>query len=213
MSRYLLYACFLLFFCCKGKEYPVSGLPAIDTAKPVQTVVPGDPRLSPISSVLGFLAWYRDNETWVNDHHYIDGGLKDSSTFYHINWYKAEDYLFALRSSHFLSENYLQDLKQYLASCDSLMKKIPQNDGPPIALDFDLVIKSQDYQDIYDSLSVSKVIDQKINGNKAELVIRHNSFRSHRYYLTKYGNYWLLDSNIVSFRRLFSESTEYLRHR
>ena len=117
----------------------------------------------------------------------------------------------SLRSSGCLSEAYLQDLKDYLVLCNKRLQKYPQNDGPPDGLDFDLVMKSQDYEHVWDSLSTAKVIGKRIDGGNAGIEIRFASFAKEKYFLSLHGQNWQIDSIGMSFKQLFSRYVGYER--
>ncbi|MES2004920.1 MAG: hypothetical protein V4450_10395 [Bacteroidota bacterium] len=197
----------LVMISCRNKsELPVIGN---DTSFQRNGYHSNDPGLTPEGTVFHFLQWYKNNEQWINAQYFIDGGLEDSTTFYHIDFAKAANYIASLRSSRCLSEIYLQDMMVYFSLCNKLMQKYPQKDGPAPGFEFDLVMKSQDYQDIWDSLPNAKLINKRIEGTKATLEIGFTSFAKESYFLSKQGQRWFIDSIGTSFQHLFNSYVSY----
>ena len=130
----------------------------------------------------------------------VAGGLADSTTNYYIDFPVAEKYLSELRSSGFLSDFFLSDLMDFFKRCNVYLKKHPQNDGPPPGLDADLIMKRQDYQDIWDSLGKAKSIEKVITQNTSVIHLSFNKYSHEKYYLSKSGNQWLIDSIGSSFK-------------
>ena len=55
-------------------------------------------------------------------------------------------------------------------------------------------MKAQDYMDVWDNLDSSKVIEKKVDNSKASIKMLFAGYYKTKYYLTKTGNKWLIDS-------------------
>lgn len=150
---------------------------------------------TPESTIIEFLNWYKKNQERLNNIALIKGGGmdKDSMTFYRINYTAANKYLSELNKSSFLSKKYCDDLNKYLKHCDENFKKYPQNDGPARGLDFDLIMKAQDYTDVMDNIQTAKFIEEKkINNSVFNTVLFNNNYKM-TFMLGKYNDKWLID--------------------
>ena len=159
-----------------------------------------DAKTGPDSTVILFLKWYRDNEERLQKFYVVGGGLPESGTFYYIDFPVAERYLGELRSSRFLSDAFINDLMAYYQQCNLYLKNHPVDDGPPPGFEADLIMKSQDYMDVWESLDHPKKIEQNIQGNNAVVRIAFNGYHYETYFLSRSPSRWLIDSIGVSFK-------------
>ena len=148
---------------------------------------------SPKKTVINFLKWYKSNEKRLNDIKILKAGLTDTTTFYSVDFKETETYLKELKKCNFLSNTFLHDLRKRFADLDSLLKQYPQNDGPVMGYDIDLIMKAQDYMDVWENLNSSKIISRSITKNKATIKLQFIANCKYIYSLTKYGDKWLLD--------------------
>lgn len=149
---------------------------------------------APDSAVIGFLKWYRAHEDGLRRIDFIKGGLRDTTTFYHVDFFAVQRYLQELRKSGFLSEEYLSGVVDYIQDCDRGLKKHPQNDGPAFGFEADLVMKAQDYMDVWEELPYAVVISKKINGHRAFLDLAVASSHIMRFELSLVDGSWKIDS-------------------
>ena len=147
----------------------------------------------PKSTIINFLRWYKSNEKRLNKIKIIKGGLADTATFYSVDFKETEKYLNELKKCNFLSNTFLYDLRKRFSELDSLLKQHPQNDGPVMGYDFDLIMKAQDYMDVWENLNSSKIVSSNITQNKAIIKLRFIGNYKTIYILTKHGGKWLLD--------------------
>jgi hypothetical protein len=68
--------------------------------------------------------------------------------------------------------------------CDKKLKILPLNDGPPWGFDADLIMKSQDYMDVWTNINKAKVLGKRIIGNKAHLRLSFGGYKM-KFDLTK----------------------------
>jgi hypothetical protein len=150
--------------------------------------------LSADSTVIYFLRWYRDHEEKLNQMPLITGGLRDTTTNYSMNFPATEEYLSELKSSGYLSDVFLNDLRLHFKRADEYFKKNPQNDGPAHGFEADLILKAQDYMDVWAGLDSARLMQTKINGNAALVQHRFLGYYTTSFFLSKQGGRWLTDS-------------------
>lgn len=150
-------------------------------------------RISPDRIIIAFLEWYRDNEDSLHQIQLLTGGLDDTATFYSVNFKETERYLSELKKSGYLSDTFLDELRKHFDQTNKYLKQHPQNDGPAPGFEADLIMKSQDYMDVWENLANVKVIDKKIDGSKAFVKLLFTSNYKTKYYLTIYKEKWLID--------------------
>jgi hypothetical protein len=148
----------------------------------------------PDSTILTFIKWYHQNENRLNKINFIPGGLEDTTTFYSIDSEKSEEYLSELSKSNCVSNKFISDLRNFFNQSDKYFKEHPQNDGPAYGFEADLIMKSQDYMDVWENLDSMKSIKRKIIGNNAIVKVSFGKFYRPTYNLTKLSNHWLIDS-------------------
>jgi hypothetical protein len=81
-----------------------------------------------------------------------------------------------------------------LNSRDEYFKKHPQNDGPAHGFEADLVMKAQDYMDVWTGLDSARLIQSKINGNTALIQHQFLGYYTTRFFLSNQNGKWLIDS-------------------
>ncbi len=165
-----------------------------DSPKTYNQFNPEITEILPEQTVINFLKWYRDNEERVNKIRYIRGGLKDTTTFYRIDFKAADKYFSELKKSNFLSDVFINDLRDYFKKGDENFVNRPQNDGPPDYFDFDLIMKSQDYMDVWTNLDKATVIEKEVSNNTAYIELLFNGNYKTKYCLTKTNGKWLIDN-------------------
>lgn len=149
---------------------------------------------SPDSTVLKFLKWYHLNENRLNTIYLIKGGLPDTTTTYSIDFKNTEIYLAELHKSECLSDKFISDFRNFFVQADLNLKANPQNDGPADGFDADLIMKSQDYMDVWDNLDSMKLVMSRINGDSATIKVRFGLYYMPAYNLSKHANRWVIDS-------------------
>ena len=148
-------------------------------------------------TILGFLNWYKNNEDKLGQINLIKGGLPEKTTNYSFDFVATRKYLFELKRSGYLSDSFINNLQKHFIEVDDYLKKYPQNDGPIQGLDYDIIMKSQDYMDVWSNLDNVKILNKDINNDKAYLKPKFGGYYKTKYFLTKRDGLWLLD-NIVN---------------
>lgn len=158
------------------------------------SIDPAPKSISPDSAIIAFLKWYKDNDERLHKIQLITGGLDDTTTFYSVDFKATERYLSELKKSGFLSEGFLNELRKHFTQSNEYLKKHPQNDGPAPGFEADLIMKSQDYMDVWENLDKVKVINEKTSSDKAFVELLFAGNYKTKYFLTKKGNKWLIDT-------------------
>lgn len=193
----MAYIVILLLYIVGADLSPCLRAIAMSTMKNPQSILVIDSlskENTPEQTVISFLKWYRDNENRVKQHILVKGGLTDTTTFYSIDYKGTEAYLAELKKSKFLSNTFLKNLREYFIECDRKLKEHPLNDGPPWGFEADLIMKCQDYMDVWVYINKAKVIKKKINGNKARIILHFVANYKMDFTLTRIKNKWLIDS-------------------
>lgn len=149
--------------------------------------------LPPASTVMAFLKWYRSNEERLNQIPIIKG-LADSTTFHSVDSKASEKYLKELKNSGYVSDRFLDSLRRHFVQSNDYLKQHPENDGPVPGFDADLIMKSQDYVDIWENLEKVNVLENGVVDNKAFVTLYFAGNYKTRYFLTKSGKGWLIDN-------------------
>lgn len=150
--------------------------------------------ISPDSTIIAFLTWYRDNEERLRQIQLVKGGLEDTTTFYSVDFLATEKYLSELKKSGYVSNKFLDTLRQNFNKSNEDLKAHPQNDGPPPGFEADLIMKAQDYMSVWDGLNKAKLIEKNINNNTAHIVYLFADYYRMKFLMSKSGKHWLIDS-------------------
>lgn len=135
--------------------------------------------------IFDFLNWYKVN--------YFSDSLSavflvpnaidsDPANLYFVDQARLKRYIYKLESSGFLSTDLLGKINDYVLSSDQKMKDQKQSDGPPIGLEADLILCTQEIKDALqlipselDSLIIKESTD---NRYEVELVYKLEFFVS-----------------------------------
>lgn len=141
-----------------------------------------------------FLNWYGDNYHRVLS---LTDQLVPNSTDsildnpYSVDFSNAESYVDYLDSSGFFSKGYILDLYNYLQDCDRRMRLVKQNDGPPIGLEVDPILKTHEPADIFKMADSCTVKSIEINQQRA--VVRFGFIDEKEFTLVKIEDRWYLE--------------------
>lgn len=118
--------------------------------------------------VQAFLNWYKDNYTLQYRYNMI---VTDTSGNYQVDKTACSQYLDVLKSSGFISDEYLKLWNRYFDDQAEKFKINPQIEGPPEGFDFDLVLSSQEPEEVFKILEKLKFYTQKKSQNKSEIIV------------------------------------------
>jgi hypothetical protein len=96
-----------------------------------------------------FINWYGKNQTKLSQIELVNNShneIIDTTKFYSVNFENTEKYLTEFKKSGLFSEKYIESQRKYFKDCESDFIAEPENDGPPSGFDYDIVMKSQDFE-------------------------------------------------------------------
>ena len=142
-------------------------------------------------TVINFIKWYLNNKDSLDEKYPIV--IISKGQPYKVDMNQANGYLFELKKSNMVSDYYLNEFKKYFVRCDSNFKEHPQTFDIPFGFDYDLVMKSNDYDNVKTNIDNSKIISYKKEGNVVQIVIEFNRFEVDSYELIKHKGKWLIN--------------------
>lgn len=152
-------------------------------------------RNSPEATIVGFLKWYNVNQDRLSSAgSAVDGGDPDTTTFYKINFTKVDSYLNKFKRSGFVSDSYIKEFKQMFVSINDSLVKYPQNQGPIIGLNLDVVLKTFDDRDILDHIDEGRFESVIVESNKASVKFTIEPSVKMLFTLLKKGDKWLIEN-------------------
>jgi hypothetical protein len=146
-----------------------------------------------VQTVIHFLQWYKNNYDILNGMNLVNNasGDYDSTQYYSVNFKETGAYLSKLAASGFISDKYIKSRKEYFMDCNEGMKKYPQNDGPPVGFEADLILLTQEIDGTLESIDHPNIFEAKETTNtsyvKIEVLTQLN------FTLSKYNGKWLID--------------------
>ncbi len=147
-----------------------------------------------LNTVIDFLNWYKNNYETVNQFNLVKnkGVNYDSTKFYSVNFEESEKYLKKLKSSGFISDNYINKWRKYFKEHDEYLKKNPQNDGPPYGFDYDFVLLTQEIDKTIESNVKLKLLDIKESNESS--IVKIDIMMRLSFSLSKCNGKWLIDN-------------------
>lgn len=181
-------------FSCKNQDNKTKNKVEKDTISDSTTIKDALIK-EPYDRVISFLKWYKMNYKEVNKFELVNNATLedyDSTKYYSVNRDQTEAYLEKIKSSGFVSENYIIEWRKYFEICDSDFKKNPQNDGPPEGFDCDFILRTHDIEEAFIAIDKPRIIYSKISENKA--VLKIDIIQSTlNFHLSKTNGIWLID--------------------
>ena len=147
----------------------------------------------PETVIKAYVNWYKHNRERLEKFNMVPGSPGDSTHAYAVDFTVAEAYLRDIKKSGFVSDQYIDNFREYFKANDDYMKKNPQFDGPAYGFGIDLVYKGHDTPEIEYHLKKFKILSKSISGNKAQIVVKMASSK-YIFNLSKSGKSWLIDS-------------------
>lgn len=144
----------------------------------------------PTEAVISFLKWYRSHFDTMINIGLVNQDLKDSTGFYSVNFTETEHYLSEIKNSGFVSDQYLNNWRNYFVQADAQFKITHQNEGPPEGFDFDLIMWSQDFD--LTEIEQAKTLEE-LNGNHATVTVEFPYQYKLQYSLSDDHGKWLID--------------------
>ncbi|RRB10554.1 hypothetical protein EHT87_29740 [Larkinella knui] len=110
---------------------------------------------------------------------------------YSVNFKNGEKYLAYLRSSHLLTDTYLNEWRIYFRERQQGFQLTHQNEGPPTGFEYDLVLLSQDVDVQLDSLKKLKIT--KVTVQKDRASVEFDLLASYECRLIRKNGVWLIN--------------------
>ena len=143
------------------------------------------------TEVINFIKWYTQN---IDSIYYKYKFVKlEKNKNYRIDFNQVNAFLINLKKCNMLSDNYIKEFKNYFTRCDANFVNHPQFDDPPFGLDYDLVIKYNDYDNVITNLNKSKIIIYHKNKNFIFIVLEFTKWDKNSFELIKQKNKWLIN--------------------
>jgi hypothetical protein len=145
-----------------------------------------------------FINWYGKNQTKLSQIELVNnsrGEIIDSTKFYSVNFENTEKYLIQFKKSGLFSEKYIESQRKYFKDCESDFIAEPENDGPPSGFDYDIVMKSQDFE-IKELIRDLKVKNLTVTEKTAKLTADFGIYYKLNFTLSKENEVWKIDDII-----------------
>ncbi len=126
-----------------------------------------------LSNVKELLTWYRGKYDELNNIDLVKLEGNGDSIHYEIDFKSVKLYLQKLKESKIFSENYIKAMYNYLKKCNEKLIKNYQSDGPPLGLEHDLILLTQEPDYLFyniDKLNYKK----RMKGNNCIVVVDKN---------------------------------------
>jgi hypothetical protein len=144
-----------------------------------------------VKRVYGFMKWYKINYKQTNS---FPLTYTDGSNNYQVSLTNCDKYLSHLKSSKFISQEYIRLWREYFQSKAENFKTNVQNEGPPEGFDFDFVLHSQEPELIFQSLEKLRYTMDEMSNTKAVITV-HSEWEDWKYSveLSKINKIWYID--------------------
>lgn len=149
-----------------------------------------------LSTVRGFLKWYKEKGRDTTIHYQlIKGGPPDSTTRPSIDWEGVEAYLAHLNSSGYVTPAYLNTHREYFKEIDENLKgfKLTSELIKINGMDIDFVLGTFEPEEIFDRLQKGKIHQIAVIYRKA-IISYQLSPQLCLLFTLSYNKKWLIDS-------------------
>lgn len=163
-----------------------------DAVQLVSTETPG-------TVVRQFLSWYERNHERLASLPLVPASLdEDTTNIYSVDFGTADQYFASLRSSGFISEEYIKSERHYFQKADSLLHSESQTDGPPVGFDYNRIVFSQDAEaDLPLLIRATPVVTTNTNEARVffqQLPTDDREGPELEFKLAKHNGKWLIDN-------------------
>ncbi|MPR37217.1 hypothetical protein GBK04_28745 [Cytophagaceae bacterium SJW1-29] len=139
-------------------------------------------------TVVRFLTWYKNH---IQEANRIPLVNQTAGKPYSVNLKNGERYLTYLKSSHRLTDAYLNQWRVFFRERQAGFRQSPQFEGPPTGFDYDLVMLTQDVDTQLDSLKSLKMGKVTILGDQA--TVGFTLLDVYEFRLVRQNRRWLID--------------------
>ncbi len=144
--------------------------------------------LNMIQTIKGFLHWYKQNYKKANSFKFT---YEDKPGNYQVNLKDGENYLQYLKSSGYISDEYISLWMKYFTDKASYLKENLQNEGPPEGFEFDLILITQEPELILNAIEKLEFVVLEAKNNKAVMQISGDGM--YNIDMTKKKGKWKID--------------------
>ena len=144
--------------------------------------------LNMIQTIKGILHWYKENYKKANSFNFT---YEYKQCNYQVNLKYDENYLQYLKSSGYISDEYVSLWMKYFTDKASYLKENLQNEGPPEGFEFDLVLITQEPELILNAIEKLEFILLETKNNKAVMQISGEGM--YNIDMTKEKGKWKID--------------------
>lgn len=144
-----------------------------------------------VKNISAFLQWYKSNYRKVYEYLLT---YTDSMGYYQVDTKSCNLYLNYIKSSKLVSNEYIRLWKNYFESQAENFKTNKQNEGPPEGFDFDLVLHTQEPDEVFKSLEKIKYSIVDLSSDSANITV-HTTWEDWKYAfeLSKINGRWYID--------------------
>lgn len=139
-------------------------------------------------TVLGFLKWYQSNFQELKQIRLVN---QEKESGYRVDFQNSERYLAFLKTSHLLSNGFLNEWRVYFNERDEGFRLSPQTEGIPTGFEYDLILLSQNPEKVLVSLNMLKINRQSAFKEKATVQLR--LLDEYEFRLVKKANEWVIN--------------------
>ena len=140
------------------------------------------------NNVRAFLRWYRDNYKQAKTFRLT---YPDERGTYQVDRNACKNFLAFLKSSSYISDEYIRLWQEYFDGKAEYFKENPQSVGPPEGFEFDLVLISQEPELIFQALE--NLNFQIIELTEKNAILQISGDWGYEIELSKTGDRWLID--------------------
>jgi hypothetical protein len=142
------------------------------------------------NQVSAFLNWYKTKFDTLSTIMLVSIPDTDAG-IYSVNFNNTEEYLKVFIKSGLFTQNFIEDKRKYFNTCNDRMLKDKQNQGPPIGLEHDIVLLTQEIEETLNNIGNASFSDYAEGENKSSVDV--TILNKTKIYLVNEKNKWLVD--------------------
>lgn len=185
MKSLLLLLLTVLILSCKSNSESIQISSDTETITPI--VEASNDTLAMIGVAKSFLHWYKENYEKANSFGFT---YQDKQGNYHVAMGECEAYLGFLKSSGYLSDEYINLWMRYFKEKAEYMEENPENQGPPEGFEFDLVLITQEPELVLNTINDKLFAVVENSGTKA--VLQMGGEEGYDFDMVKENGKWMI---------------------
>jgi hypothetical protein len=148
---------------------------------------------SPSDVSISYLYWYVSHKAKLDRINIFQADTASDIAYYKVDFKRVDFYLNQIRRSDFVSEKYIDTLKQAYLAADKKLQLHPQNDGPVPGFEYDPILGIQEESEITQNSINFKVTSKTIKDNQAMVIGKISDTLWIRFELSKIKGKWLIN--------------------